>query len=367
MVISADFLQDVLFTNYLDCFKKSSDSPVKYICEVENCGSTLSSKTSAIRHLGRKHKNIHEHIDTNKNKVPENRHNSAVDIKVAVDPNAIKQACVNLVTINGLPLNILDQPNFQSLIEPYKTALRLIGISLTINRSNIKDEIEKRASRMKQIIVGETQNRLLCLMIDIASRYNRAVLGVNIKYMIGGKSAVRTIGMHVLRCSHTADNIVLMIKKNLLEFGISLSQLIAGTTDNGKNMLKAIAMLDAEFQDQDQSAHEENDEESDIDDEIFDEEYWGHLLNNVIDHFQLDHTDLIYGVSCAAHCIHLILTHAIDECVATKELVEKCRVLARKLRTPTFNEMLRSKKMLAAKIDMKTRWNSIFSMVRQQT
>lgn len=156
---------------------------------------------------------------------------------------------------------------------------------------------------------------------------------------------------------------------------MELNQIVAGTTDNGKNMVKAIAMLDAEFQNQEQNSpelanergcllEEEEEEEDEVDNEIFDENYWGDMLGNVTNHFHFERTDLIHGISCAAHCIHLILTHAMDDCATTKALIEKFRLLARKLRTPTFNEMLLSRNMFAAKIDVKTRWNSIFSMVR---
>lgn len=373
MSITSENIDEQKIQNYIDCFEtvaNKGETP-KFACKVENCELFLSAKCTAIRHLKRVHDQVYDAIKHKKNEEKTNTDQSTTNIcelRVKIDPDEIKQACVKLITDNGLPLSFVEYPAFKSIIKPYIIALELKGVKLIINRQNIRDEIEKKSNQIKALITSETRNRLLSLMVDIGSRYNRSILGVNIGYIIDGKIVVRTIGMSVLRFSHTAENIVEMIKQNLADFGIVLEQIVSGTTDNGMNMLKSVAILDSQFQSQNKEPSEQADDsssdEQQIDDDIFDESYYQDLLTNVRHGFNdLCYTDLIHGVSCAAHCIHLIVTKAIDKCEEAKTILEKCRSLVRKLRTPTFNEMLIAHKFLVAKIDVPTRWNSIFFMV----
>lgn len=55
--------------NYIDFFQvKSSEINVKYHCNIENCQSSFSDKSCAIRHLRNLHKTIYERISENKKK-----------------------------------------------------------------------------------------------------------------------------------------------------------------------------------------------------------------------------------------------------------------------------------------------------------
>lgn len=196
------------------------------------------------------------------------------------------------------------------------------------------------------------------------------MLGTSISYMFNGEICVRTIGMFTLRFSHTSSNIVNIIKSTLSDFEIRLIQVISVTTDNGRNLIKTTSLLDACFQNEKQhidNAHgnEINDDEEFIDADIFDEDYYSSLLTDVRQAFSESfYTDLIHGISCAAHCIRLVVTKAIEKSTQTKELIQKCRSLAKKLRTPTMRSLLNSAGCNMALIDVITRWSSVYSMVR---
>lgn len=206
-------------------------------------------------------------------------------------------------------------------------------------------------------------------MVDIASRYCRSVLGVNVAYFDSGQSKVRTIGMHVIRCSQTAANIVKMIKKDLSDYCIQLNQLVAITTDNGKNMIKTVVGIDSEFQSKMNtfcsiSESDSSDDDFNIDSDIFDGKYYEDLLTQVRSEFeQCYYTDMIHGISCAAHCLNLVVSKAIKRTDSIKNLLDKCRELVKKLRTPRFRTMLEESNQNMAIIDVKTLWNSVFSMV----
>lgn len=149
-----------------------------------------------------------------------------INLHVRINPADLWSACIDLVTVNALPLSVVEYPAFKRILFPYIFALHRQGIELIINRQNIKKRIERRAQQIKEVIMSQVKNKMISILVDIASRFNRSVLGINIAYMIDGKICIRSIGMHTLRFSHTAVNIVNIIKKNLEEFQIGLNQVI---------------------------------------------------------------------------------------------------------------------------------------------
>lgn len=177
-----------------------------------------------------------------------------------------------------------------------------------------------------------------------------------------------------MRMSHSASNIVAIINTHLDLFGIRLNQVISVTTDNGKDVVKAIAVLEHEMQnEQNEQQHDvlaqgdEEESDSDVDDigltEIFDERYYTDILSVVRSAFEGCHKELICGVSCACHCLHLILMHAIKKEETFDTLIKRARELCKKLRTPTMKQRLKDQSYNYAFIDVETRWNSTYCMV----
>lgn len=361
-------IEDVITNNFqfaIQCvlYETDENGNKNQICQINDCGHKYSSASAAIRHIRKQHDNVYKTIQANKESRNESSHNTFFEIRVKVNPDKIWNACVDLVTLNALPLSAVEYPAFKTILKPYVIALKRQGIDLIVNRQNIKTKVGERVQAIKNRIISESKNKMVCLMLDIASRYNRSVLGVNISYFDDGKIRIRTIGMHVLRFSHTASNLKDLIVKNLQEFNIRLEQIIAVTTDNGKNLLKTIAFSNDELQ---KTQIFEDDTESDefIDHDIFDDVYYEDLLAEVRSMFkEINHTSLIHGISCGAHCLHLVVTKALKKSPESLQLIEKCRNLAKKLRCPTFRQMLRSAGESMAILDVNTRWNSIYSMV----
>lgn len=378
--ISIESVRDDQIQNYICCFSLSlSDELGKlvYFCRVDACVNSYVDKSGAIKHLRVHHKNVYTAIRQNKNDFVNagTEKTETFDIRVKVNLMDIRNACVDLIVFHAMPLCAVEYPAFKRILQPYLTALERQGINLAINIKNMKDLIDERSDAVRQVIKKEVQNRLVCLMIDIATRYNRSLLGVSIAFRVDGQTNIRTIGMHILRISHTGKNISDIVKQNLSEFDISLSQVLSVTSDNGKNIVKSIALLDAHYQesmsnDLNSSCSSESDEgdesESDeaIDGNIFDHNYYSDLLTNARSAFDhVEYTDLILGISCAAHCINLVVRKGIDNCQTTLDMLTKCRSLSKKLRTPTFRNIMKDKKLKMAQMDQETRWNSIYRMV----
>lgn len=371
-------IEDVIennIKNYIECFEQTQniDGKFGYSCGIAGCQSKYAEKSSAIRHLRTIHKEIHNTIGNNKveESIQTNKSQYLFDLRVKVNPDDILGACAELITVHGLPISAVEYPAFKRILNPYVIALNMKGIKLSINKNSIKDHIKSSSNKIKQIIKTETKNKMVSLMIDIASRYNRSVLGVSISYVHNSQICIRTIGLHVLMASHTAVYIKDILIQILQEYGIRLAQILSVTSDNGKNIVKAIALLDAVYQAQKSESKQkqsddftEDDDEYYIDSDIFDDDYYDDLLTDVRESFNCAcSSDLIQGISCSAHCIHLVVSHAIDNSPGIKKVINESRTLVKKLRTPTFRSKLKSADLNMAIIDVETRWNSIYSMV----
>lgn len=368
MALNVENITHQKYSTFIQCFEENVENDKKlYVCCVEMCRKSYCDKSGAIRHLRINHKDIFEVIKESKSGDLINSQFSALDIRVKVIPEEIINACVNLIAVNGLSISFVEYPAFQKILHPYITALGKNGINLVINRHNMVKHIQQKAIHLKEKIKLRIKNKVLHLMVDIASRYNRSILGINISYMIDGKINIDTIGMHPLRFSHTAENIVRIITQNLLEYDIRMEQIFSVTSDNGRNIIKAVSLLDQRYQEQKEKDDDDllSNEEY-IDPDIFDENYYENILNQVrasFDGANTTYTDMIFGISCAAHCLHLVVTHAIEKTGQIGHLLGKCRAVAKKLRTPSMRTLLRSAGHNMMILDIETRWNSIFSMV----
>lgn len=366
--ISLDDVRIENFRKYLQCFefKSASNGENKYFCRIKECNRSYKDKSASIRHLANNHSTFYALIQKNNDEKSIKTQTTALDIRVRVDPGKIWDAVVELVTIDSVPLRFVDHSAFKTIIEPYVTALKAQGYALTINREGLRSRINEMAANIRNDITTEVKGKMIGLMADIASRYSKSVLGISISYTYNGEIRVRTIACHVLKYSHTAVNIHGIIMQTLSEYEISLSQVISVTTDNGRNMIKAIACLDSSYQASKEAddCNEADEHDEFIDHSIFDDQYYEDVLSGVKSLFAGSiHTDIIHGISCAAHCLHLVVTHAIEKTPAIGSLIEEARKLAKRLRTPTLRAMMIECGCNMAKIDVVTRWNSALDMV----
>lgn len=359
--------------NFINCFEaKIVEGQTKYVCVANSCGANYTAKSSAIRHLQSQHKDIYTKIKGRKTGETEYNLPADIDLRVKVNLKEIWNACIELIIFNALPLRIVEQSAFKKLLKPYVVALANKNIQLNITVNSIKKKIFEKASTIKEIITNEAHDKYFSVMIDIAYRYNRSVLGINILYFSNGCTHLRTIGMHTIRASQSSIDLFKIIKVKLDEHSLKVNKIIAFTTDNGKNMLKTVQMFD-EFE---KDAHNQAlmnyqmmldgiDSDEEMDEEIFDETYYGSLLDGIRNEFQLSSASnqFIYGIKCGLHCLHLVITNAMRDTSEIKNVLEKVRTLVKKLRTPKYRSQIQSEKLNIPIIDIVTRWNSIHDMV----
>lgn len=130
-----------------------------------------------------------------------------------------------MIIFGALSFSTVQSLGFRHLIKPFVNAFHQVGIQFTANIPNLNANNEDKARQIKQRITDEIKGKIVCLQLDIASRFNRSILGINISYLHNGKHCVRTISMHTLKVSQTAKNLFQLVKEILCEFSINLSQI----------------------------------------------------------------------------------------------------------------------------------------------
>jgi len=88
---------------------------------------------------------------------------------------------------------------------------------------------------------------MISLKMDTATRHDRAVLGINIQIIKDYKIHIYTLAMKELTERHTAAYLKEELEKVLEEFEIKKNQIYTITTDNGRNMIKAIELFSSDI------------------------------------------------------------------------------------------------------------------------
>lgn len=188
----------------------------------------------------------------------------------------------------------------------------------------------------------------------------RSILGINVQYMKNKEIKVRTLAMSRMTEAHTGLYIAELVRKTLLKYGIPINQVVSITSDNGKNMLKAVKVFQL-FQSHliDDFLEANKDIELSSNKEA---EKFINLQIQKLEHLVND-KKLVCGVHCAAHTTELAVHDAINSSPMENKVIGLARSLVKKLRTPSILTLIGKKKLRKPIIDCVTRWSSTFKMV----
>lgn len=175
------------------------------------------------------------------------------------------QNCAEFVTINGRPFLSLLDSGFQKIVRDDLEELSANGHGVNIKDTGfkeIKNYIEKIATKIKSEIKVEAKGTFVSLMVDIGRKNDISFLGISVQYIVDGDVKVRSLGMKQLKQAHTAKYIKEVIAECLLIFDITLDQVMSITTDNGSNMLAMINLFNDEDDNDDVEIIENSDNDN---------------------------------------------------------------------------------------------------------
>lgn len=322
----------------------------KYVCfdEVKNiskcllCEKVLTGKITS--NIKRHYETVHGKKITNTDEVqstamlPSSSKRRSNSISITMDKNEFILCCVGLVTVKHMPFRIFDDDDyFKKIIRPYEEHYKI-----NINSRNIVDKVNTVANKIKEKISKNVFKKMMCLKIDVATRMDKSILGINIQYVKESKIYINTIGMVQLKRRHTSHFLKGEIINCLKEFNIDISQIYACTSDNGANVIKTSKLL-ADLQEEMQNQPHE--------DAISDDEEYLNIHSSL--------TSVLGVVRCAAHTIQLA---AYDVIKTIGVQVDECRKIVKTLRTMIRNE--NKDNLCMPPLDNVTRWNSTFNMLK---
>lgn len=338
------------------------------------------------------------------------------------------QCCTAIVTIDGNPFTTLSKAGFINLNAEKLQLLTSAGYGEGLGAPHhraIKDQIKYLSAEIINQIKSEVKGKLVSLMVDTATKYQRSILRVSLQFHLDSSIALRSIGMVHLKSSHTAHYIAEKIFDQLKLFEIKVSQIISITTDNASNMTAMINRCnqiyveecvysnasddsadecDYYFEDIDEIDNSGSEDKAEnatqLDDNAeFENEMQHHfsltskadvtaLINNALDEVEIGEpseetpttgfetllhdlkeivagqTVNINGIRCAVHTLQLAVINALKDS-DFEILIRLCRVVCKQLRTNKTIFELRENKIhfVTPRIDCVTRWNSTYAMV----
>lgn len=347
----------VLTTNKCFQFDVQSGSA---ICRIIANGFACKQKISnnhhgnKVRHLRIMHPAIFDKIKNNMNK----KSRTCVDqFTVNLSINRLYAGFVELVSKNGRPFCITQDSGMRIIIDPILEGIyKSTGNRITVNSSVIKIKLHDAYEQVKNEIRSETKKKPIALMLDIATKHNRSILGVNVRYYTDKGFVIRTIGMELLKNSHTAQEIYTMLSRTLEDYGIDPIQIISYTTDNAGNVVNVCDWLNCET---DEFLMDQGYE---LDADMFaslNQDYFGNLVTEI-------HTILVQKrithIPCAAHTEQLSVKDALKYPSIANE-ISFAKKLVIELRTPTLVNILRERNRKLAVFDHEIRWNYTYLMV----
>lgn len=298
----------------------------------------------------------------------------------------VVQDAVELVTVNGMPFSILSSSGMRGFIDARIKALRLNGYLVSINRTNIVEEIDKVSKHIENVIKVEMSRKLICLMFDIATKSTLSVIGINATYMIGWKIVCRSLGIVQVNVRHTAINLAAIIYDILAKFEVSLDRVFVVITDNAKNVVNSAAVLDLVASSRSDSDKNDNTIDFNADEglnDYDDDDFIGEdnenelqnimrsseLLNDIADDIVRSNDDvvLVNHVNCGTHTLQLAVNDATSDSnigPIMNKAKEICIAMRSQIVMIEFRKI--DQKKIVPPLSNDTRWNGVYIMVNEK-
>lgn len=158
-----------------------------WICLVPKCNKVYRSSQISVRkrHLHDNHSNVIKSILKKVNQQFELESESSDDdntIRVKINKKRVINACVEMVTKNGLPFSMMSGSGFVQILNPILDGLGNTNKQVSINRNNIKGHLQDKVDDTVERIKREVKGSFVSLMMDMATRQSRSILGISVQW-----------------------------------------------------------------------------------------------------------------------------------------------------------------------------------------
>ncbi|XP_023243810.1 uncharacterized protein LOC111641809 [Centruroides sculpturatus] len=314
-------------------------------CKICDFSMTGDHASNLERHLKRYHlKEFEEIQQMKKRKLNERNEPNLIESKsqettkstansnylyVKLERKTLIDACVELITVNGCSLELLEYSGFRKIINPL---IEAIGDNFSITLDSIRQMIPDMASKIKSHLIDKIHKKIISLKLDIATKSDRSVLGVNVQFVDQGKIHLHTLSIKELKDRHP-NHLKNTVYQILERYYISPHQIYTIITDNGAGMLTG---------EQDEYNREYENFQISLNDECY--------------------TSRLVGVKCVIQEFHSSVEDAINN-PEMEEFFSECRELVRQLRISSLNASFEENNIKQPNLDCYSNWYSTYRML----
>lgn len=184
-----------------NCFQHESPTG-KMICRFCTAHTAFANHESNLK----RHIAIHHPIEAAQNGIKIKTVSEEPPAKRAkrLSKTGFIKGCVEYIVMQLTPYSFFNTETTRELFNIHTS-----HFDITINASNVAKCVQQTADEIRKIIKIELQDKLVSIKLDIASRYNKSVLGVNVQFysLTERKLVIRTLAMIQLNTQHSAVNL----------------------------------------------------------------------------------------------------------------------------------------------------------------
>lgn len=262
------------------------------MAKCNNCDKVLSGTMSVtsnfLRHLRTQHKNkYHEYETMMKVKKSTQTLQSIFDLHV-----------LKFIAKNMLPMSVVESSSFKELIHfanpTFKVMCRATAMKL------MDSTFERSKAKIKEII---NSGSFFCTTADIWSTKHRSFFGYTCHWL-NENFERKSVSLTCKRFggTHSFEAIGRIINEIHTEYGLNSNNLVATTTDNGSNFVKA-------FKEFGVLSEINNEDEVNIDEELTDSS------NRALERVLPNH------IRCATHTLNLVATTDFNAILKSQNLI----------------------------------------------
>lgn len=308
-----------------------------------------------------------------------------VDMQCKIDICEQMYNAIELVTVNGYPLSILDTPAIHGFLKKQIEELEKNGHKLTLNRHMIVEKVKEISKSIKKRISDELKGKLFSIMFDVCTKRTLSVLGISVTFMQNDTVVARSLGTVQLKERHRGPYMAAVVENTLQDFGASTAQVISATADQASNMDNTTRHLSIRACSEKTNGNSSNDENESAYDSDSDNEAQMELENEIELLNEINNEDryielvtemaesllrknnllsMVHKVHCCAHTVQLAVKDAIKKSNALP-ILEDVREMMKNLRSTVVNVKFRklAPNCVLPPMYIDIRWNSDFQMV----
>lgn len=350
--------------------------------KIEEIKGSATSSSNYLSHLKRKHgESLIKEYETykkskrlklseiNGDKINENKRLRSIDRQTQLDSNI-----TDFVIDSMVPVRVVENVCFLKLVNDLQDSRKkpLKVMSRFTLKNRIAEKFKKNITSLKKILSEEAN--YVCTTADIWSGRRRSFLGVTCHWIspktLKRKSAA--LACRRFKGTHSYDKIATMLDMVNAEYDLSNSKVIATTTDNGSNFVKAFKVYGSEgdcTEDEDSTTSEDEIEESESE-SSGDVDYNSKNDRENEEKFELS---LPNHLRCASHTLNLCVTNDLMKTIRNchvlssihEKVLKKCKDLWDHASRPKSAEIIEITLGHTLSRPGQTRWNALYDSFRQ--